>query len=163
MSVERRPRSPRKSPHPRGPGFILRQAYNTLMAELGPRLVAEGVSLKHYLYLQALFEEDGLSHSVLAERVGVDCTTVTSVVDTMEARKLVKRIRATDDRRKTHVFLTPKGEQLREPLRKIVEEWNEAALHGLTPEQFARWRGELEQIVRNIQLYAPRPDLARTS
>jgi DNA-binding MarR family transcriptional regulator len=49
---------------------------------------------------------DPLSHSAIAERLFVTGASVTSLVDTLERRGLVRRIRDTDDRRVVLVQLT---------------------------------------------------------
>jgi DNA-binding MarR family transcriptional regulator len=62
--------------------------------------------------LDLLAEHGGLRIGELADRVGVDDTTATRLVDRLEAMGLAERRSEQRDRRATAVELTPAGEEL---------------------------------------------------
>jgi DNA-binding MarR family transcriptional regulator len=66
--------------------------------------------------------EGALSSRVLSERVGCGQPTVTGVVDRLAKIGLVKRTRATDDRRVVRVTLTAPGVKLYRVLDKLFED-----------------------------------------
>lgn len=137
-------------PSATGPGYLIRTAHKAFSASLATRLSARGVALNHYYYLRALFEEDGLTPAELSERIRMERATVTAVLDTMERQGLVQRVRHQHDRRKVRIFLTPKGEALREPVLDSIARVNAAALAGITPEEFARFQGTLARLMTNL-------------
>jgi MarR family transcriptional regulator, organic hydroperoxide resistance regulator len=100
--------------------------------------------------LLALFDEDGVSQVELSERVGMNRATVTSVVDTMEAQGLVKRVRDPEDRRKINVVLTPKGTRLRRPLLETVGDVQRTALKGIAGRDLDRFMVTIERIIENL-------------
>ena len=75
----------------------------------------------------------------IAEDINLSSATVTNILDRMEARNLVERIRSTADKRKVGVFLTKDGEQSLStaplPLQehftnrfKAMEEWEQSQM-----------------------------------
>jgi DNA-binding MarR family transcriptional regulator len=58
-------------------------------------------------------EKEGLSLSELAQRCYSSKPTMTYLIDTLEEKHVVKRVRHSTDRRKILVELTPEGKKLR--------------------------------------------------
>ena len=48
----------------------------------------------------------------IAENINLSAATVTSILDRLEIKALVHRIRSTEDKRRVGVFLTEKGQEL---------------------------------------------------
>jgi DNA-binding MarR family transcriptional regulator len=74
-----------------------------------PMLDALGVTYTQYLALSALWERDGLSISAIADRLGLEPSTITPAVKRLEVAGFLSRRRSTVDERLVEVFLTPKG------------------------------------------------------
>jgi len=62
--------------------------------------------------LQAMAPADATTVGELASRVKLTQGTVTSILDRLARKELIRRERGQDDRRKVHVSLTPAGRQL---------------------------------------------------
>jgi MarR family transcriptional regulator, organic hydroperoxide resistance regulator len=77
-----------------------------------PMLDALGVTYTQYLALSALWERDGLSISAIADRLGLESSTITPAVKRLEAAGFLSRRRSTTDERLVEVFLTQKGTDL---------------------------------------------------
>lgn len=65
-----------------------------------------------YLVLNALGEEDGRSIGGLAERLGLESSTITPLVKRMEDAGLLDRKRDRDNERVVHVLLSDAGKAL---------------------------------------------------
>ncbi len=63
------------------------------------------------LVLQALGEHHEMSAGVLAREVNLSQGTITSILDRLEKRGLIQRIRSNTDRRKVYVTLTAEGKE----------------------------------------------------
>jgi DNA-binding MarR family transcriptional regulator len=137
-------------PSATGPGYLIRTAHKTFSSSLAELLAARGIALNHYYYLRALFEEDGITPAELSERIRMDRATVTAVLDTMERQGLVRRVPHRHDRRKVCIFLTPKGEELREPVLGSIAHVNATALTGIAPAEFARFQRTLSKLTANL-------------
>lgn len=77
-----------------------------------PMLDALGVTYTQYLAVSALWEQDGLSISAIAERLGLEPSTITPAVKRLETAGFLSRQRSTADERLVEVFLTQKGKEL---------------------------------------------------
>ena len=76
-----RPTKRAPAPFSTGLGYVLRHTHKAMARRFAAELARHDISFAHYYYLRALFEDDGLSQIELSERVGVDPTTVVTIVD----------------------------------------------------------------------------------
>lgn len=83
----------------------------------------------------------------LAERMHVVPRTVTTVVDALEAERLIERRPAPHDRRSTYVHLTDVGEQRLDQMRQARREAAGELLSVLDPDEQEQLRGLLERLV----------------
>ena len=69
-------------------GYLVRDTFRAFTRELEARIgAAAGVSIGHWYFLRALWEEDGLNQRELSRRVGMMEPTTVTAVNGMEARK----------------------------------------------------------------------------
>lgn len=77
-----------------------------------PMLDALGVTYPQYLVLSVLWEADGQTISVIADRLALEPSTITPLVKRLEQAGFVVRQRSTRDERLVGVHLTDKGRGL---------------------------------------------------
>ena len=65
-----------------------------------------GLTGPQLLILQKVGKQPGVMVREIAEDITLSAATVTSILDRMESRDLVKRVRSTEDKRRVGVFLT---------------------------------------------------------
>ncbi len=70
-----------------------------------------GLTGPQLMVLQNVGKHSGVMVREIAETINLSSATVTSVLDRMEARGLINRVRSTVDKRKVGVYLTEVGEQ----------------------------------------------------
>lgn len=88
--------------------------------------------------LLAEIEDDaGCPAGALAERAGMTAASVTCMLDTLEHKGLVTRIRSDRDRRVVLTFLTDRGRTLRDQKRTEARRVFEDALATLDPAELA--------------------------
>jgi len=68
-----------------------------------------GLTGPQLLILQKVGKQPGVMVREIAEDITLSAATVTSILDRMETRDLVTRIRSTKDKRRVGVFLTEHG------------------------------------------------------
>jgi MarR family transcriptional regulator, organic hydroperoxide resistance regulator len=148
MRTERATSAP--TPFSTGFGYVLRHTHKALSRRLAAELAEAGIAFKHYYYLRALFETDGISQVELSERVGVDQSTVVTVIDTLVRQKVVERRKDPNDRRKALIYLTPKGKTLRRPIQAAIDTAHVDALRGVTAADLKVFRSVAERVRRNL-------------
>ena len=140
-------------PIPLGVSHHLRRAHNALRAQITQNLERYDISMKHFHFLKALQFEDGITQIELSRRVGVERATVTVVVEELERLGYIRRTRNKVDRRKMHVFLTPKGRRTRTALAETIATAQDVALTGISAEEYALFKMLLDKIVLNCNTH----------
>ena len=98
-----------------------------------------GISLVHLEVLSVLEHDGSQPMTGLAEALDVSSASATGIVDRMEDRGLVVRVREDEDRRIVRVELTDDGQRVlggltaerREALRELLDELDDAEAAGL--------------------------------
>lgn len=86
-----------------------------------------------YMMLSAIAEANCNSQVALAERLGLDRTTVTYLLDGLEGESLVRRTPDPADRRVRHVNLTDQGQRRLGATARAVQEVEDRVLSRLAP------------------------------
>lgn len=126
--------------------FILTKAQQSVHHLFKAELAPYGVTPGQYAVLQCLWDENGQTAKQLAERLFLDGSTVTGVLDRMEQKGLIIKQADPKDRRALQVNLTDLGRKLEEPITRVIEETNQKALHHLDETR----AHELKQLLQTI-------------
>ena len=94
--------------------FSLYSASMAINRAYKPMLDDLGITYPQYLVLHALWEVDGRTVGGVAERLGLESSTVTPLIKRLEAAGLVSRARNPRDERQVQVSLTANGRAIRE-------------------------------------------------
>ena len=76
--------------------------------------------------------------------------TTVIALRSMEKAGLIRRVRSRDDRRKTHVWLTPKAKRMRARLLTIARGINDDADVGIDRKDIAVFRRVIAQMTANL-------------
>lgn len=93
-------------------GYLLLKAGTQFHALIDETLTALEITGRQFLVLTFAGTGDPLSQLDLSRRLGLDPTIVVGLIDSLEARKLVRRERDPADRRRYLLELTPAGRKL---------------------------------------------------
>lgn len=128
--------------------YSLNGAKNALSRKLSSRLSQLGLTFPHYLALSALWQQDGLTSSTIAIHLGTSPNAITPLADRLEAAGLVRRERASEDRRIVYLRLTEKGKHLRSAVNSALATMDEQMLHDA--DRLGRLCGELDALARRM-------------
>jgi DNA-binding MarR family transcriptional regulator len=110
------------------------------------RLVKSGVSMTHMHVMWLLQHNGPLPMSRLAELLDVSLSNATGIIDRMEERALIERVRVPDDRRVVLVRIAPKGLEAIEETEAVKHDRLTALLGHLDASQVARVAAALDDI-----------------
>jgi DNA-binding MarR family transcriptional regulator len=102
------------------------------------RLVKLGVSMTHMHVLWMLQHHGDMPMSRMAELLDVSDSNATGIVDRMEEKGLVERVRVPDDRRVVLVRISTGGAQALEEIEAVKQDRLQAILSHLDGVQLAR-------------------------
>ena len=128
--------------------FRLWRASHTRVAE-----AFESVGLTPALFgvLNVLGAREGAIQQEIGAAMGIDPSTMVSLIDQLEAAGLAKRRPHPTDRRAREVAITPKGRRLLERGRQLTMQVEDEVLRGLT----AAERRQLLTLLRRALSSAP--------
>ena len=150
-SRKRTPDAPRvEFPLAESSGFLVRDANRAFQRLLEKRIAPYGVARGQWYFLRVLWNEDGLSQRELSARVGTMEPTTVIALRTMEKSGLIRRVRSTDDRRRSHVWLTPKAQRLRTELLTLARGITDAAETGISRGELALFRRVITRMTANL-------------
>jgi DNA-binding MarR family transcriptional regulator len=107
--------------------------------------------------LNALWDQDGLTHSELAEQLSKSPATITKTVKRMEKAGFVERRPDVRDERLSRVYLTSAGRNIRSSVEDVWRAFEEQAFAGFSQEELVALRGALLRVCQNIKC-KPRKD-----
>jgi DNA-binding MarR family transcriptional regulator len=102
------------------------------------RMVKAGISMTHLHILWVLEHHGELTMSRLAEMLDVSFSNATGLIDRMEERGLVERVRVPDDRRVVIVRVSPEGIRVRDEIEALKHDRMRSILERLSPDQLTR-------------------------
>ncbi|MFN3676002.1 MAG: MarR family winged helix-turn-helix transcriptional regulator [Sphingomonas pseudosanguinis] len=102
--------------------FALYAANMAVQRTYKPMLDQLGLTYPQYLALHVLWEEDARTIGAIAQRLGLESSTVTPLIKRLEAGGFVTRERDAQDERQVRVTLTLAGLDLRDRCGCLGEE-----------------------------------------
>ncbi len=100
--------------------------------------------------LYVLWQEDNIPIIELSHKTGLAKTTLTSMLDRMEAAGLVMRVPSPSDRRQIHIVLTDNARALSGRYDEISEQMNEVFYHGFTEDEVRKFETTLRRVLKNL-------------
>lgn len=127
--------------------FLLTTAQHTVFQYLSQRLAPYDITPSQYGILNCLWINDGTClPRQIAELLCLETSTVSGILDRMQKKDLIDRVINPENRREILVMITPKGEALKAPVLKIIDEVNEEVLKDFNPKETEFIRKSLRQI-----------------
>ncbi|NIA20331.1 MAG: MarR family transcriptional regulator [Xanthomonadaceae bacterium] len=111
-------------------------------------LTRYGISQPQFFLLIALYEEDDILISRLAEKVALDKSTLTGILDRLERDGLVNRVSRPEDRRSLYVCLTAKAHSLEQDLTRIYNDTNHHYLANITDQE----RMIFDEVLKKLEM-----------
>ena len=132
-------------------GYQIRATHRLLQRYLQMKIEPYGVTPGIWYFLRALWTEDGLTQKELSDRIGTSEPTTLIAIKYMSAHGLVSRVRNKTDRRKLHVWLTPKGMELKKELIPLARHVVGVAAETLSATEVRRLLKSLGEILKEFE------------
>jgi MarR family 2-MHQ and catechol resistance regulon transcriptional repressor len=115
--------------------LVLARAYGSIGAYIEGSVTAQGLGLSDFMVLEVLLHKGPLTISAIGEKVLLASASMTSAIDRLEKRELVRRRSCSSDRRIRIVELTDCGKTFIEEIYARHEKDLEAVVGGLSEEE----------------------------
>ena len=132
-------------------GQLLFRLWRASHVRAADALGSVGLTPALFALLNVIGAREGAIQQELGAALGIDRTTMVSLIDQLEANGLARRRPSAKDRRAREIAITPKGRRLLARARRLISEAEDDVLAGLTSEQ----RRELLTLLRRALESAP--------
>lgn len=126
--------------------YLLTTAQHSVFLKMTEKLSTFEITPVQYAVLYCLWENDKRSPKEIAERLKLENSTISGILERMEKKELIKRSISKEDRRFIQVILTKKGASLKEDVLETVEQVNNEVLSVFSAEEC----DQLKKILRTL-------------
>jgi len=105
--------------------------------------------------LMTLAQQDGMTHSEIAERLQISAPATTKVIQRMEEAEYVQRRADAADERVSRVYLRDKGRALTDQIHAAFGTLDRTMFAGLPDSDLERLRDLLTRMHANLHSYQP--------
>lgn len=131
-------------------GYLISRVRSTLSNLVTQRSMAElGITSQQGSILFMVASGKCLLAAELAREYGIDASAVTRLVDRLEKRGLLTRVRSNEDRRVVRLALTPEGHAIAARMPAIFNGVLDNLLGGFTPEEVGFLKSMLRRVLVN--------------
>lgn len=104
--------------------FVVRHSWHRISRMYNQRAAEHDLTMSIGFILMSV-DKEGTPSTQLGPRMGMEPTSLSRTIKTMEERGLIRREEDLVDKRKVIIFLTPEGVEMRKMVRNFVVGFNE--------------------------------------
>ncbi len=132
-------------------GYLAKQLAQTMSRVLDQRMLELGLTNAQWKPL--LFLQQGACRTAadLARIACHDTGAITRLLDRLEEKGLIARVRSAQDRRVVHLQLTPEGARVAAEVPRIISECSNQVLRGFSRAEFTQFKDLLGRALSNAR------------
>lgn len=104
----------------------------------------------HYVFLIALYNNEGISQKQMAEYLKIDKSSTAKAVRQLEKEGYIKREIDNNDKRAYKIYLTEKALDIKSELYRVIQEWEALLLSDLSPQEKEMSLKLLKKMAENV-------------
>lgn len=129
--------------------YLMRRILTCMAAEVDEALEPRGLTHAQWVPLLKLHMGSASTVAELARECQLDGGAMTRLLDRLEGKGLVARVRSSEDRRVVNLELTDEGREAARQIPAVLCKVQNAFLQGLTVEEWQQLKGLLRRILDN--------------
>ncbi len=129
------------------PGFLLAKCHKKAFQRFKKKLEPFNLTPPQFAALSFLWQNEGINQMELGQLMGTDRTTISGIIERLEAKGYVQRKPSSSDKRSLYIFNTQKGNQIKQKLFDVAREHNSFLLNSLEKEE----RNELIRLLKKLK------------
>ena len=130
-------------------GYLMRRILTTISLEVERELEPSGLTNAQWVPLLKLSMGSASTVAELARLCTLDAGGMTRLLDRLETKGLVRRVRSSDDRRVVNLELTDEGRAAAKKIPAVLCGVQNAHMRGFTTEEWQLLRSMLRRILDN--------------
>jgi MarR family transcriptional regulator, 2-MHQ and catechol-resistance regulon repressor len=137
--------------------YAITDIYKLLSKMMLKSAAKENLTIQQASVLRILAKKGPIQMNLLCQELSVTPPNITSLIDRLEKKGLVKRTEDKKDRRKTEIQLTTNGKELYETVTESYKGYIQESFSALTPEEQDR----LSQILGKLKAETSRKEIIK--
>lgn len=130
--------------------FHLRHAWHKVSRMYNQKAKAHGLTMS-IGFILLIVDKEGTPSTQLGPRMGMEPTSLSRTLKTMETKGYIYREIDKEDKRKVLIFLTPKGVELRKEVRTKVVSFNEKLLKSIPDKKLQAFFDVMEILDEHVE------------
>ncbi|GGH51078.1 MULTISPECIES: MarR family winged helix-turn-helix transcriptional regulator [Paenibacillus] len=132
-------------------GFLIHRTDVKLTNYFTKQLKPYEVTPEQWSIISYLDPDKAMTQKELAEAIDRDQTTVVRMIHSLERKGMVRRMMNDQDKRSHHLYLSSKGQEVKERLLLTVKEAHDHVTRGLEPDELDQLKVTLDKLYRNVR------------
>lgn len=128
-------------------GYLLKQAQIALANSVDQQLIPYGLTYPQFVILMRLSEGTSSTAAELAREVNTDTGAMTRMLDRLESKGIVRRVRCDQDRRVCHLKITEEGQSAVADVRGVAIQVLNRYFGDFSSEEIAFFASMLKRII----------------
>jgi len=129
--------------------YMMRRIITLVAGEVDKAFEPRGLTSAQWVPLFKLYHGDASTVAELARESQLDPGAMTRLLDRLEAKGLVTRVRSSEDRRVVNLELTPEGREAAQEIPQVLCKVQNAFLQGLSVDEWQQLKDLLRRILDN--------------
>ena len=135
-------------------GFVVNSTAKAFQKALDAELRKNvGVTISQWRIISTLTRQPGITQKEIADRVGIEGSTLVPIIDKMEKDGFVKRKLDNEDRRINRIYLTTKADELWNSMIECALKIRKLSTKEISEEQIKTTLDVLRKISKNLTIY----------
>lgn len=130
--------------------YVLRSTWQLVARMYNEKASQYGASMALGFALLSIDKEEGTPSTYISNRMGMEPTSLTRTLKTMEEKGLIKREKNPEDGRGVLIYLTELGKEKRELSKQTVLQFNNTMRQWIEPEKLEHFYEVCEMIQEKI-------------
>lgn len=131
--------------------MILNRALDAVMPEYRELFARYNLTEQQWRILRVIWTSNNVTSAQLAERTLLSAPSLVSIIDRLEKKGLVSRVRSVDDRRRVHVVATAAGRALQQEVTPKVLEIQQTIESSVTVKEWQAMEDTLAKIAQRMR------------
>ena len=130
-----------------GFGFLLIQARNTFLADMEREMAPLNLTAAQFLVVLGIAHERARTLTEFSTFLGYDSGAMKRLLDRVEEKGIIRRVRCSEDRRSQILELTDEGRALYPRVIEAVRTVHARALNGFSEDEALQFQGFLRRVI----------------
>jgi DNA-binding MarR family transcriptional regulator len=129
--------------------YLMRRILTLIAGEVDEALEPRGLTSAQWVPLLKLHMGDATTVAELARECQLDAGAMTRLLDRLEAKGLLARVRSLQDRRVVNLELTPEGREAAKEIPDVLCKVQNAFLQGFSVQEWQQLKELLRKVLAN--------------